>query len=111
VSAGDTLWTVRTTEPADDDFRSIIRWTALEFGKQQARAYAETLKIAVRDLRAGPTLTGVKVRHDIAAGILTLHVARNGRKGKHFLMFRVSDREGHVLDVLRILHDAMDLQR
>jgi toxin ParE1/3/4 len=53
----------------------------------------------------------VKVRHDIAAGILTLHVARNGRKGKHFLMFRVSDREGHVLDVLRILHDAMDLQR
>jgi toxin ParE1/3/4 len=102
---------VRITEPADDDFRSIIRWTAREFGEQQARAYAETLRIAVRGLSAGPTLTGVKVRDDIAAGILTLHVARNGRKGRHFLMFRVSDREGHVIDVLRILHDAMDLQR
>lgn len=111
MSAGDTLWTVRTTEPADDDFRSIIRWTAREFGEKQARAYAETLKIAVRELRAGPALTGVKVRDDISAGILTRHVARKGRKGRHFLMFRVFDRERHVIDVLRILHDAMDLQR
>jgi toxin ParE1/3/4 len=35
---------------------------------------------------------------------------RFGRKARHFVMFRI-DREGdrEVIEVLRILHDAMDM--
>lgn len=41
-----------------------------------------------------------------------LHVARNGRKGRHFIMFRVEDiEEENQIDVLRLLHDSMDLER
>jgi toxin ParE1/3/4 len=55
---------------------------------------------------------GVKPRDEIAPGLLTLHVARKGRHGRHFLLFRVSREAGHeVIDVLRVLHDAMDLAR
>jgi toxin ParE1/3/4 len=83
-----------------------------QFGEAQARIYAETISAALNDLAAGPTIVGARKRDDILKGISTLHVARKGRKGRHFVMFRVGrapDRE--VIEVLRLLHDAMDLQR
>jgi toxin ParE1/3/4 len=49
------------------------------------------------------------VRDEIGAGIRTLHVARQGRKGRHFVAFSVT--EGHIINVLRLLHDSMDLAK
>lgn len=44
--------------------------------------------------------------------ICTLHVAQNGRKGRHFIMFRVATaQDSTVIDVLRFLHDSMNLER
>lgn len=103
-------WTVRLTAAAEDDFRGIVRWTYEQFGEQQARVYAETLSEALKELEAGPEQVGVRARNDIAKGILSFHVARRGRKGRHFMMLRVADRGGRGLDVLRLLHDSMDLQ-
>ena len=60
-------------------------------------------------LHDGPEILGSKPRDEIALGIRTLHVARHGRKGRHFVVFRVADED--VLDVLRLLHDSMDLAR
>lgn len=111
MSRNATVWRVRPTQAADDDFRRIITWTTREFGEQQARVYAETLKQTLSDLTEGPALAGLKVRDDIAHGILTIHVARKGRKGRHIVMVQVADCSEHVIDVLRILHDSMDLPR
>ena len=105
-------WTVRLTATAEDDFEEILHWTVTQFGEAQARIYAETLSAALNDLAAGPTVMGARKRDDILKGLFTLHVARRGRKGRHFVMFRVGrapDRD--VIEVLRLLHDAMDLQR
>jgi toxin ParE1/3/4 len=112
VSTGARSWTVRLTAAAEADFEEILRWTVDQFGDAQARIYAETLSAALNDLATGPTVVGAKKRDDILKGIFTLHVARKGRKGRHFVMFRVGrapDRD--VIEVLRLLHDAMDLQR
>uniref|UniRef100_UPI0032AF1786 hypothetical protein n=1 Tax=Sphingomonas sp. AR_OL41 TaxID=3042729 RepID=UPI0032AF1786 len=50
-----------------------------------------------------------KPRDDIAPGLRILQAARFGRRARHMLLYRVgSDR---VIDVLRILHDATDLER
>ena len=39
-------------------------------------------------------------------------MARGGRKGRHFVLFRIGSESGReLIDVLRLLHDAMDLQR
>ena len=90
----------------------MLRWTSAQFGEAQAHVYAETLFAALKDLAAGPSVAGRKKRDDITKGLSTLHVARNGRKGRHFVMFRIAHDQGSaVIDVLRILHDAMDLQR
>lgn len=107
MSVGGT-WKVRQTPGARRDSADIIRWTIHTFGPQQAETYAETIALALQSLRDGPATLGVKRRNDIAPDIFTLHVARNGRKGRHFVLFRVAGDE--VIDVLRLLHDSMDLE-
>ncbi|QCP50499.1 type II toxin-antitoxin system RelE/ParE family toxin [Trinickia violacea] len=107
-----TGWTVRLTESAEHDFSNIIRWSAERFGKAHARAYAEAISMALQELTTtGPAVTGVATRDNIVPGLLSLHVARKRRKGRHFIMFRVTEHDTRVIDVLRILHDAMDLPR
>ena len=112
MSAGASNWTVRLTAAAEADFEEILRWTVAQFGEAQTRIYAETISAAFNDLATGPTIVGARKRDDILKGTFTLHVSRKGRKGRHFVMFRIGhDQGGEVIEVLRLLHDAMDLQR
>ncbi len=108
----ENTWTVRLSAAAEADFRQILRWTVDNFGSAQARAYADTLSSALKALNAGTSVIGVKERPEIGSNIWTLHVARNGRKGRHFIMFQVAGAQDRkVIDVLRLLHDSMDLER
>ena len=102
-------WRVRIAQQAELDLFEIFKWTTENFGVRQAEYYAETVSLAVEALHDGPEILGSKPRDEIAPGIRTLHVARHGRKGRHFVVFRVADQD--VLDVLRLLHDSMDLAR
>ncbi len=105
-------WRVRLTTSAETDFQNILRWTSERFGETQARIYADTLSGAIEALGEGPDIAGARERGDIAEGLMTLHVARGGRKGRHFVLYRVGgESEPFLIDVLRLLHDAMDLPR
>jgi toxin ParE1/3/4 len=105
-------WSVLITAPAAADLQEILHWTLLQFGNRQAHVYAETLISAIEALESGPAISGVKDRAEIAKGLFTLHVARKGRKGRHFVLFRIaSGSPGRQLEVLRLLHDATDLRR
>ncbi|TXT37321.1 MAG: plasmid stabilization system protein RelE [Comamonadaceae bacterium] len=106
------LWVVRTSAAAKADFKDILRWTRDRFGTQQAQVYLETLTLAMEDLCAGPQVAGSTVRSDIGPDIYTLHVARKGRHGRHFLVFRAKPvQDPPVLELLRLLHDSMDMKR
>lgn len=103
---------MRLTAAAEADFQDILRWTLEHFGEAQTRVYAETLSSALEALAAGPRVIGATARNDTGKGLFTLHVARHGRKGRHFVMFRVGHDQGRdLIEVLRLLHDAMDLPR
>jgi len=104
-------WTVRLTAAAEQDFEGIVEWTIEQFGETQALVYAETLSLALAALAEGPSLADVKRRDEILKGLCSLHVARQGRKGRHFIMFRVAKRGDNVIEILRLLHDSMDLPR
>lgn len=93
---------------AQRDFEDIVAWTLEEWGARQARTYAATIRAALRALRDGPSVAGV--RPEIGKAVHTLHVARGGRKGWHFVVFR-SREATKLIEVLRILHDAMDMPR
>src|SRR5260370_8955088 len=87
-------WTVRLTKTAESDYQSIIVWTLREFGDLQARKYADTLSAALMALIAGPTTAGAKERSEIGKGGFTLHVARGGHRGRHFVLFRIEEHTG-----------------
>lgn len=110
MTAEARAWTVRLTAAAEADFQRILRWTKEQFGEAQAHVYTEALSMALETLAAGPTVIGVRARDDIAKGLFSLHVARAGRKGRHFVMLRIA-KEREVIEILRILHDSMDLPR
>lgn len=103
-------WEVRLAQRAQDDFTNIVRWTAEHFGVRQARSYALTLRRAVKALDAGLSLVDLHHRSELGQHVATLHVARQGRKGRHLLVLRVLEQD-RVIDVLRILHDSMDVPR
>ena len=105
-------WRVHLTAAAERDFRNILRWTSKHFGTVQASAYADTLTRAIEALTAGPRIVGARNRCEIAEGLMTLHVARGGRKGRHLVLYRIAPRsKAPVIEVLRLLHDSMDLPR
>lgn len=101
----------RLTAAAEQDFQAILCWTIEHFGEYQALAYAETLALALEALTKGPSIIDARRRDEILKGLCSLHVARNGRKGRHLIMFRVSTKSGEHIEVLRLLHDSMDLPR
>jgi toxin ParE1/3/4 len=103
------LWSVRLAEKAEHDLLDALVWTTDQFGALQADEYLETLTLALEALTDGPNIVGSKVRDDIGLGIRTLHVARLGRKGRHLVVFRMAD--GQAIDVIRLLHDSMDLAK
>ena len=109
---GGSVCHVRLGTTAQEDYQDILQWTVDQFGIEQARTYADTLTAALEDLCAGPDILGVRARDEIGLNHYTLHVARKGRKGRHFVLFQVGQpAQGNVIDVLRILHDSMYLQR
>jgi len=101
-------WRVWLGAAAEIDFANILKWTAENFGPSQAGIYRDTLLQTIDELAEGPEIVGSKARDEIMRGLRTLHVARHGRRGRHFLMYRVKK---ETIEVVRILHDAMELGR
>ncbi|MBW7974074.1 type II toxin-antitoxin system RelE/ParE family toxin [Bradyrhizobium sp. BR 10289] len=102
-------WRVRLGAVAEVDFANILKWTAENFGARQSRIYRDTLVQAIGELTDGPDVLGSTARDEIMAGLRTLHVARRGHRGSHFLMYRAAP--DSTIEIVRILHDRMDLQR
>jgi len=102
-------WRVRLGAAAEVDFANILKWSTENFGARQSRIYRDTLVEAIGELADGPDVTASKARDEIMAGLRTLHVARRGRRGSHFLMYRAAP--NRTIEIVRILHDRIDLQR
>jgi toxin ParE1/3/4 len=83
--------------------------TADNFGERQASIDKVKLTGAIAGLESGPDAPGSVSRDEILPNLRSLHVARHRRGGRHFIMYRTTT--GQVIEVVRILHDAMDLAR
>jgi toxin ParE1/3/4 len=105
----DVRWRIRLGAVAERDFINIVAWTGERFGARQAESYRATILAAIQALEQGPELLGSKSREDIGEGVRTLHIERSARRGRHFILYRTDG--GTVIEVVRILHDAMDLAR
>lgn len=103
-------WTVRLADRAAQDIEDILDWTLERFGPLQLESYADIIYEALETLSSGPQQIGVRRRPELGEDVATLHVARQGRKGRHLVVFRIRDQD-LVIEVLRVLHDSMDIAR
>jgi toxin ParE1/3/4 len=104
-----TCWRIRLGAEAEKDFARILKYTRETFGPLQTDMYRTTLLDAFAALGDGPDVLGSVARDEILPNLRTLHVARQGRRGRHLILYRPA--HGNVIEVIRILHDAMELAR
>lgn len=104
-------WTAHLTDQAAQDIENILDWTYEQFGLLQLEVYTDVINDALEVLTQGPQLIDVRQRPELGDHVATLHVARQGSRGRHHLLVcRIHEQDG-VIEVLRILHDSMDLAR
>lgn len=109
----------RLSESAKDDIIDILAWTQERFGEAARLRYEALIVAAIRDIAEDPSRPGSAERPELGAGARSWHLrysresVRTGagvvRQPRHFIIFRI-DTSGSV-EIARILHDAMELQR
>jgi toxin ParE1/3/4 len=82
------MWQITLSEEAEKDFSRILRYTGDTFGPLQAEIYEKTILSAIARLDAGPEILGSIDRDELRPGIRSLHVAQQGRRGRHFIVYR-----------------------
>lgn len=102
-------WRIRLTTGAEADFLTILDATVERFGPRQADIYENHLLSALAALEDGPEILGHVPRPDIRPDLVIYPVARRGVSARHLICYRAID--DRTIEVLRILHDAMDLPR
>jgi toxin ParE1/3/4 len=116
-SAG--LFRIVLSPAARIDIRQALKWSQEKFGERTAARYRALLKQALRDIASDPERPGSRERPELAHGVRTYHLffSRDRARGdtgvigtpRHFLIYRRRDEA--VIDVVRVLHDARDMER
>ncbi len=106
----------RLTHAAQADIVSILAWSQDRFGAEARQRYEVLIATAIRDAAAGTDEVGRAERPELGDGVFPWHLAQSRTRSpggavhrpRHFLICR---RDGDVLVVGRVLHDAMELRR
>jgi toxin ParE1/3/4 len=109
----------RLSASAQVDVIEILTHTESHFGDAARQRYEVLLVTALRDIASNPDRPGATARPELGADARTWHLRlsrdRAGigagavHRPRHFIVFRV--REPGFVEVGRILHDAMELER
>ena len=106
----------RLTHAAQADIVSILAWSHSQFGEEARKRYEALIATAIRDAATRGDGVGQMVRPELGDGVFSWHLAQSRSRSpggavhrpRHFLICR---RDGDVLVVGRVLHDAMELRR
>lgn len=82
------------------DLREISDYTLQTWGAEQEDRYLKGLWGKLAEIQSSPE--SCRLREDLAKG------CRSARHGKHVIFFSI---KGETLQVIRILHGAMDFNR
>ncbi|MBJ7484338.1 type II toxin-antitoxin system RelE/ParE family toxin [Brevundimonas sp.] len=102
---------------ADQDFDDILTFSAVQFGFAASTRYAALIGQAFNDLTENPARPGTVASDDLPQGIhiYPIRYSRDrvpppDRVGhpRHVIVFRFDD---FAVQIVRILHDAMDFPR
>jgi toxin ParE1/3/4 len=111
--------TLRLSLNAEEDILSILAWSLDKFGRAACRRYEALLTEAMDSLCSIPEKIGSIARPEFGDSVRTYHLrfsrveARTAEgivhRPRHLLVYRL--REDQALEVVRILHDSMEVER
>lgn len=103
-------------EDAEADLDDILEWSVFRFGESVRDGYQALIGATLASIARDPELAGSHDRHDLGRGIRTVHLrtcrhevtpaVRRIASPRHFVVYR---HVGEVVQVVRLLHEAMDL--
>lgn len=104
---------IRHTAAADSNLQSILEWTLDAFGRPAMDRYSQLIRQALLDLTKNPERPGSQHAAD---SLFIYHLRHSWTRGRnphvhrprHFILFRTTRTH---LEILRYLHDAMDLEQ
>lgn len=91
---------------AKRDIIEVLKYTRDRWGNDQARAYRDLIREALRASSADPKRGKAR---GTRPGILSYHIKQPGRDARHIIFYRVSA-VGQV-DLVRFLHVSMDFDQ
>ncbi|MBX3387547.1 MAG: type II toxin-antitoxin system RelE/ParE family toxin [Phycisphaeraceae bacterium] len=96
---------IRVSDRAWRDIDDVLAWTRSNFGERQREEYWALILEALSDIARDPETA--RRRPELHEKARTFHIARSGRRARHFLLLRILD--GNVVEIGRLLYDGMDL--
>lgn len=96
------------------DIRNALAESRERFGAAARRHYDALIRRAQKLLQQPPARPGVQQREELPPNYYLFHIRRARTRGappkqpRHFILFRFDDER---LTILRVLHDAMDVER
>ncbi len=93
---------------AQIDLDTIAAWSAEKFGPSQAAPYIEAILDTIAELAAAKSPSRSMRRDEVAKGMMTLHMRKRGRPGRHLILYSETADE---VKIHRLLHDSMELSR
>jgi len=105
---------LRLTAQAQADIVDILDWTRQQFGDVAQDRYEQLLSRALEGLVEDPVRRGSASRLDLGQAIRVYHLRHSkGDIGvahpRHLIVYQLE--QDDMVKVVRILHDAMDLER
>jgi toxin ParE1/3/4 len=100
---------LRISKLAVADIRQVLVWTHGLFGMRKHLEYKELIRQALHEIATSPTDWPEKHRPEIDPDAWTFHIARRGKRARHFFLYRTV--EENFVDIGRFLHDSMELRR
>lgn len=94
--------TLRISNRAARDIEEVLAYTLAQFGARKRAEYRALIRDALADIAADPHRAPAKHRPELHPGARTFHIARRGKRARHFLLYRVIGDE--FVDVGRLLH-------
>lgn len=91
------------------DMEAALAYTVRHFGEQKHDDYKSLIRLALKGIVSNPFGFPAKHRPELHPEARTYHLARRGKRATHFFLYRVH--EDKFVDIGRLLHDAMELER
>jgi toxin ParE1/3/4 len=110
---------LRLSAAAQTDILSVLIWTTERFGILARTRYEALLAAALVDIAADPSRPGSIPRPELGGGIRSYHLHHSRKRvprdqglvgrPRHLVLYRAE--VVGIVEVGRVLHDAMELER